>query len=72
MYAAGLVAPYTPEGTIFVDGVLASIHSEWFLDGMFDALGMTSLVPTAYQASLLRMRKLFICETEFQLLAPQL
>lgn len=51
-YAAGLYAPFTLDGTIIVDGVLASVHSDWFLDGIFDALSLTSALPAAYQASI--------------------
>ena len=43
----GLFNPYTLGGTIVVDGVLASAHSSWVLDGLFTALGLD--IPTAYQ-----------------------
>ena len=47
----GLWAPYTAAGTIVVDGVAASVHSDWILDGIFDAIGRPDLLPAAYQAS---------------------
>lgn len=43
----GLFNPYTLGGTIVVDGVLASAHSSWVLDGLFTALGLD--IPSAYQ-----------------------
>lgn len=48
---SGLWAPYTASGTIVVDGVAASVHSEWYLDGVFDAIGRPDLLPQVYQAS---------------------
>lgn len=45
----GLFNPLTPAGTVVVDGVVASVHSKWFLDGFMDFLGLTHLVPTIYQ-----------------------
>ena len=47
----GLWAPYTAAGTIVVDGVAASVHSDWILDGIFDAIGRPDLLPAVYQAS---------------------
>lgn len=49
----GLFNPFTPAGTIVVDGVVASVHSRWFLDGLMDRLGATHLIPQLYQAILL-------------------
>ena len=43
----GLFNPYTLGGTIVVDGVVASAHSSWVLDGLFAALGLD--IPAAYQ-----------------------
>ena len=45
----GLYAPMTLGGTVIVNGVAASVHSEWFLDGLFDFLGQTHMLPSAYQ-----------------------
>lgn len=52
----GLYNPFTLGGTIIVNGVAASAHSEWFLDGAFDALGLTHWIPSAYQMVLAPMR----------------
>ena len=45
----GLYNPITLTGSIIVDGVAASVHSDWFLDELADATGMTSYLPMAYQ-----------------------
>ncbi|KAK9816191.1 hypothetical protein WJX74_006201 [Apatococcus lobatus] len=55
----GLYNPYTPSGSIFVNGVLASVHSRWFLDDACDLLGCVAHLPTLYQAAMLPIR--FIC-----------
>ena len=55
--ARGAFNPYTASGTIVVGHVVASVHSKWFLDGMFDRLGWTSSLPGAYQVSRLAMGK---------------
>lgn len=47
----GLFNPLTLSGTIIVNGAVASVHSEWFLDSAFAAFGRTDLVPATYQAS---------------------
>jgi len=44
----GLWNPYTLGGRIFVDGVDASSHSSWVLDGAFHVFGIS--LPTGYQA----------------------
>lgn len=50
----GLYAPYTMAGDLFVDGVLASSHSDvWGLDAVADQLGAASLVTWFYQYVLL-------------------
>ena len=43
--ATGLYNPLTLSGTIVVNGVAASAHSEWFLDGLVP----TSWLPIVYQ-----------------------
>ena len=35
-----------------VDNVVASVHSEWFLDAAFGRMGFTALLPSAYQVKL--------------------
>ena len=47
----GLWAPYTRQGTIVVDGVIASVHSDWILDGLLERLGRPDLLPAIYQVS---------------------
>lgn len=47
----GLWAPYTSRGTIVVNGVVASVHSEWILDGLLETLGRPDLLPAIYQVS---------------------
>lgn len=32
-----------------MNDVVASVHSDWFLDEVFDVLGVTHMLPTAYQ-----------------------
>ena len=49
---SGLFNPYTAAGTIVVNGVVATVHSRWFLDYAFDALGLTAHLPEAYQVCL--------------------
>lgn len=43
----GMFAPVTGSGTVIVDGVIASAFSDWALDPIFDALGLTHLLPRA-------------------------
>lgn len=45
----GAYNPYTLEGNLIVDGVLASSHSDWLLDPLMDALGLTHWLPATYQ-----------------------
>ncbi|KIZ04059.1 hypothetical protein MNEG_3903 [Monoraphidium neglectum] len=46
----GLFNPYTLGGSIVVDGVLASAHSGWLVDGAFAAAGASHLMPAFFQA----------------------
>ena len=52
-YSKGLYNPLTLSGTIIVDGVVASVHSDWFLDTALNALGVPGWLPVAYQVQLL-------------------
>ena len=54
--ASGAFNPYTASGTIVVGQVVASVHSKWVLDVMFDRLGWTSSLPGAYQVTRLAIR----------------
>ncbi|EFJ16220.1 hypothetical protein SELMODRAFT_421866 [Selaginella moellendorffii] len=55
----GLFNPLTLQGTIVVNGVAASVHSDWFLDTLFDTFGLTAYLPAAYQAILSPARLLY-------------
>ncbi|KAI5077501.1 hypothetical protein GOP47_0007912 [Adiantum capillus-veneris] len=55
----GLYNPLTMSGTIVVDGVVASVHSEWFLDPFLDAMGLTHWLPSTYQILLSPVRMLY-------------
>ncbi|XP_024520612.1 warthog protein 6-like [Selaginella moellendorffii] len=55
----GLYNPLTLSGNIMVNNVLASAHSEWFLDSIFDAVGATEYLPYAYQAVLAPVRAIY-------------
>ena len=52
---SGLWAPYTASGTVVVDGVAASVHSDWYLDAPFDAIGRPDLLPGVYQVQIRRL-----------------
>jgi hypothetical protein len=52
----GLFNPFTPAGTLVVNGVVASVHSEWFLDRLMDRLGAEHLLPAVYQVGLFKLR----------------
>jgi hypothetical protein len=56
---AGLYNPFTLSGTIVVNGVVASTHSDWFLDASFDFLGLTHWLPATYQMVLFPVRFLY-------------
>ncbi|MGD9509143.1 MAG: hypothetical protein AB7I59_24475 [Geminicoccaceae bacterium] len=51
----GLFNPLTLGGTILVDGVAASAHSDWFLDGVLSPAGQD----VVYQAMFLPVRALY-------------
>ena len=53
----GLWNPYTLEGKIVVDGVVASVHSSWVLDSIFSTIGVS--IPTGYQLVFTPIRVLF-------------
>jgi hypothetical protein len=53
----GLFNPYTLGGSIVVDGVLASCHSSWALDGVFTWLGVP--IAEGYQAAFAPIRALY-------------
>ncbi|XP_024537580.1 warthog protein 6 [Selaginella moellendorffii] len=55
----GLYNPLTLSGNILVNNVVASVHSEWFLDSLFDALGASEYLPYAYQSLLAPVRALY-------------
>jgi hypothetical protein len=55
----GVYNPSTLGGTIIVNGVVASSHSDWFLDSVFEAMGVTHWLPAAYQLILLPARVLY-------------
>ena len=55
----GLYNPYTLGGTIIVNGVVASAHSEWFLDSLFQAVSLVHLLPAVYQMVLLPVRLVY-------------
>jgi hypothetical protein len=59
MRRRGLFNPYTLGGTIVVDGVLASAHSSWVLDGTFGAAGASARLPAAYQALFAPLRAVY-------------
>lgn len=47
----GLFNPMILSGTILVNGAVAFVYSEWFLDPVFDALNRPDLLPAIYQVS---------------------
>ena len=57
----GLYNPYTMGGNIVVNGVVASAHSDWFLDDLFQSLNLVHLLPAVYQAVLTPVRMLYNC-----------
>ncbi|EFJ13332.1 hypothetical protein SELMODRAFT_446381 [Selaginella moellendorffii] len=55
----GLYNPLTLSGHILVNDIVASVHSEWFLDSLFDALGVSQYLPSSYQLLLSPIRALY-------------
>ncbi|KAG0568208.1 hypothetical protein KC19_6G002600 [Ceratodon purpureus] len=55
----GLYNPFTLGGTIIVNGVVASSHSDWFLDSLFQVFNLVHWLPAAYQLVLLPVRMLY-------------
>ena len=55
----GVFNPFTLTGDLVVNGVVASSHSEWFLDSIAESLGLVHLLPTVYQAVLAPARGLY-------------
>ncbi|KAJ7566401.1 hypothetical protein O6H91_02G101000 [Diphasiastrum complanatum] len=55
----GLYNPFTLSGNVLVDDVMASTHSDWFLDNLFDTIGITHWLPTTYQMVLFPVRMLY-------------
>ena len=45
----GVYNPFTLSGTIVVNGVVASSHSDWFLDSFFQFFNLVHWLPAAYQ-----------------------
>jgi len=55
----GLYNPFTKHGNIVVDGILASSHSEWFLDDLATKFGGVSFLPSIYQVVMAPARFLY-------------
>jgi hedgehog protein len=55
----GLYNPFTLSGTIVVNGVVASSHSDWFLDSFFQFFNLVHWLPAAYQLVLFPVRMLY-------------
>jgi len=55
----GIYNPFTLSGSIVVNGVVASSHSDWFLDDIAAKYGWTSMLPAIYQAVLMPARGLY-------------
>jgi hypothetical protein len=51
----GLYNPFTLSGDLVVNGVLASAHSDWFLDRVMPQSYVSS-IPAIYQAAMAPMR----------------
>merc|ERR1711988_538623 len=59
VFKRGIYNPFTLQGDIVVNGVLASVHSDWFLDSIAAVTGTTSYLPGTYQAILAPARMLY-------------
>jgi len=57
VFAQGYFNPYTMGGNIVVDGVVASCHSSFVLDKLFDRVGIS--IPAGYQAVFGPLRVIF-------------
>jgi len=55
----GIYNPFTLNGDLVVNNVVASSHSRWFLDDIADTLGLTSMLPRVYQAILAPARGMY-------------
>jgi hypothetical protein len=55
----GLYAPYTTSADLFVNGVLASAHSDWFLDTIAKHTVGVGALPWIYQQLLIPARMLY-------------
>ena len=55
----GLFNPYTMGGAIVVDGVVASAHSGWLIDGAAARLRAGHLLPAFFQAAFAPLRALY-------------
>jgi Hint module len=55
----GMYNPYTASGTIIVSGVVASVHSRWVLDDIFDYFNASEWLPAAYQVVFLPVRGVY-------------
>lgn len=59
IWSEGLFNPFTMTGQLIVNGVLASSHSDWFLDSAAQQLGMERYLPSIYQALLAPARWMY-------------
>ena len=58
--AKGLWNPFTLAGTIVVDGIVASCHSDWFLEELPEWLRPSAaLIPSIYQTLMAPARKIY-------------
>ena len=58
--ARGLWNPFTVAGTIVVDGILASCHSDWFLEDMPAWMRPSAaIIPSIYQTLMAPARKIY-------------
>ncbi|KAI8109752.1 hypothetical protein M9434_001031 [Picochlorum sp. BPE23] len=57
IFAQGYFNPYTMEGNIIVDGIVASCHSSFILDNLFNRMGIS--IPAGYQAVFAPLRVIF-------------